>query len=85
MKKTLREWRHARGYTAEFVAEQIGLSKYTLNQKEIGRRDFSNLQTRLLCNLYQISFDDIVPVFLAKSASKMRQRGLHNANPSNIL
>ena len=68
--KTLREWRHERGYTTEFVAEQIGLSKYTLNQKEVGRRDFSNLQTKLLCDLYHISFDDIVPVFFGQESLK---------------
>lgn len=85
MKKTLREWRHERGYTTEFVAEQIGLSRYTLNQKEVGRKDFSNLQTKLLCDLYHISFDDIVPVFFGQDSLKKRQRGLHNANPSNIL
>ena len=70
MKKTLREWRHERGYTTEFVAEQIGLSKYTLNQKEVGRRDFSNLQTKFLCDLYHISFDDIVPVFFGQDSLK---------------
>ena len=60
MKKTLREWRHERGYTTEFVAEQIGLSKYTLNQKEVGRRDFSNLQTKLLCDFMGGTITDIV-------------------------
>lgn len=73
MQKTLREWRKEKGYTTKFVADYLGLATFTLNRKERGQKSFSCYQTKRLCELYNIEYSDVKPIFLGNNATKMEQ------------
>ena len=58
---TPREARKAKGLNTDYVAEKLGIKTRTLNLKE--RRNtikaFSTLQSKALCELYEVRLDDL--------------------------
>ena len=57
-KKTLREWRISKGMTSAYVSKYLGVQTRTLNLKE-RRNSFTLHQVKLLCDLYEISIEEI--------------------------
>lgn len=57
-KMTIREWRKSKGYTTDYVAEHLGITRATLNRKE-RNKDFTVFQLKLLCELFGINANQI--------------------------
>ena len=58
-KMTLREWRKQKGYTTDFVASHLGITRQTLNRKEHSN-NFTLFQVKLLCELFGITANQII-------------------------
>lgn len=58
-KKSFREWRKERGYTTAFVASKLGITTPTLTAKERGKFKFTMIQKKLLCELLEITIDQV--------------------------
>lgn len=59
MPRTLKEIRKAKGISAKFVYNLLGISRQTLYNKETGKTKFSALETQKLCNLFGVDISEV--------------------------
>lgn len=53
----LRNLRNEKGYSLEFVANKIGMSKKTIQRYELGEQRISIEKLKMLCNVYMYDID----------------------------
>lgn len=58
--KKLKELRNLEGWTQQYVADRLGISKQRYNNWELGKRKPGLAMIRKLADIYQIDFDTII-------------------------
>lgn len=76
--KKLRDARKSKGYTQEQVGEIIDLSNKQITDLENNRTNGSIKTIINLCNLYEISMDDLYGSYLSSSKNSKNIKGFSN-------
>ena len=80
MKKThekLRDARERLGYSQEYVAKRLGISRPAITQIELGNRKISSDELKRFCELYHLSADYLTGVEQTPSNQAVFARGFN--------
>ena len=66
------------GYTQEKLAQAIGVSKSTLNQKLNNKANFYHPEMQQICELLNISGSEVYSIFFAQEVEKNTTSDTHN-------
>ena len=56
----IKEYRILKGYTQAEIANILNIKQSSYSNKELGRRDFTIEEIKLLKELFEVSFEDLL-------------------------
>lgn len=56
----IKEYRISKGYTQAEIANVLNIKQSSYSNKELGRRDFTIEEIKLLKELFEVSYEDLL-------------------------
>ena len=56
----IKEYRISKGYTQSEIANILNIKQSSYSNKELGRRDFTIEEIKLLKELFEVSYEDLL-------------------------